>query len=163
MDIDINTECGLWLAMMKCKTMSVGVTWVGRWTWGVCILWMGRFWHRCVVYFWGQEHELYDVLWKLCMACAFLMHLQVCVGVCELKALHLLLLLWVCGGCFSLSVGNMCLCVFRLCKDVWETYVESVHVWVWPEVWGEHLGVCWKGFMLVCGYVCVCTYHDWWY
>lgn len=60
------------------------------------------------------------MLLKLCMAGAMLMCLQVCIRVCEVKVLYLLLLMGVCGVCIPLSVGNMCLGVFRLYGTRWE-------------------------------------------
>lgn len=46
----------------------------------------------------------------------------------------------MCGRYISLSVGNVCLYVFKLCGDVWEMYVDSVRVWV-----ALSMQVCWKG------------------
>lgn len=88
------------------------------------------------------------VWWKLGILCSA----GVSAGmhkICEPKALHLLLLMWACGGLFTQD-GE---CVFVCIQTVWETYVDNM---CGSQGCGEYAGVCWKRCVHV--YVCGCTY-----
>lgn len=68
-----------------------------------------------------------------CRTRAVFMCLQGCVRICAPKALHLLLLMSVCGGRISLSAQNVC-CVCSGCVGMCGKCIDSMHVWIGPEV-----------------------------